>query len=271
MKFYKRFPGDIMKKTSGLTMAQFGAYDRLIDWCYANEKPVDPEEIYTITHAQSPADRKAVDRVLAKFFTLSGDGYRQERIEEVIAEALPKIAAARENGKKGGRPITKPSGLFSETKAETENADFGKAIQSQTSSTKKKKARERAAPLAGPDCPCEVDAAVWSDWLTLRRKKNAPVTDTVVAGAATEAAKAGMSLTDFLRVWCLRGTQGLMADWLKPNESQPQSPSGETAWQRSQRERVAEMTGGLVSRKAPGTAIKTMEVIDAPAPALRVG
>lgn len=170
MKFYKRFPGDIIKKTSGLTMAQFGAYDRLIDWCYANELPIDPEEVYTITHAMTPADRRDVDRVLAKFFTLAEDGYRQERIDEVIAEALPKIEAARENGKKGGRPIgstKKPTGLSEETQQRTEKAVSQKAIQShnQTSPLRSEysEANASAAGAAAVKPPEELTKAeLWS-------------------------------------------------------------------------------------------------------------
>jgi hypothetical protein len=40
----------------------------------------------------------------------------------------------------------------------------------------------------------------------------------VVNGAVSEAAKAGMSLEEFLQVWCRRGSQGLEAEWLKPDE-----------------------------------------------------
>jgi hypothetical protein len=71
---------------------------------------------------------------------------------------------------------------------------------------------------AGPSCPEDVDTQVWSDWLELRRKKRAPVTTTVLDGARSEAGKAGLTFEDFLRVWCRRGTQGLEADWLRPNE-----------------------------------------------------
>lgn len=169
MKFYKRFPGDIIKKTSGLTMAQFGAYDRLIDWCYANELPIDPEEVYTITHAMTPADRRDVDRVLAKFFTLAEDGYRQERIDEVIAEALPKIEAARENGKKGGRPKgtnKKPSGLSEQTNELTEGFDSQKASQSQNkTSPLRSEDSEANASAAGaaPKTPAELTKAeLWA-------------------------------------------------------------------------------------------------------------
>lgn len=126
-----------------------------------------------------------------------------------------------------------------------------------------KPARKRAS---APECPDGVDPQVWSDWLALRKAKKAPVTETVIASSTAEAAKAGLSLESFLRVWCARGSQGLQAEWLKPNERQ--QSTGETAWQRSQRERVAEMTGGLVSAKPPGY---TGQVVEMPNAALKLG
>jgi hypothetical protein len=66
--------------------------------------------------------------------------------------------------------------------------------------------------------PADVEHQTWADWLTLRKAKRAPVTQTTVDGAREEAAKADMSLEVFLKVWCRRGSQGLEADWLKPSE-----------------------------------------------------
>ena len=81
----------------------------------------------------------------------------------------------------------------------------------------KKEARKRAAPV-GAACPEGVGEDVWRDWTALRKAKRAPVSPTVMAEAEREAAKAGMTLEAFLRVWCARGSQGLQADWLKPHE-----------------------------------------------------
>lgn len=72
--------------------------------------------------------------------------------------------------------------------------------------------------------PEGVDPQTWADWLSLRKAKDAPVTVTVLREAAREAAKAGLTLTRFLEIWCARGSQGLQADWLKPNERGP--PNG---------------------------------------------
>lgn len=74
---------------------------------------------------------------------------------------------------------------------------------------------KRAAPLPAPD---DVDAQVWADWLQLRKSKKAPVTETVIKAARSEAVDAGMSFEAFLRIWCARGSQGLQAEWLKPHE-----------------------------------------------------
>lgn len=65
------------------------------------------------------------------------------------------------------------------------------------------------------DRPEGVADAVWQDWLALRSSKKAAVTQTVLAQARVEADKAGMSLNDFLTEWCLRGSQGLKAEWLQ--------------------------------------------------------
>lgn len=128
MKFYKRFPGDITIKTGDLSLVEFGAYDRLLDHYYANEQPIEPKKAYTIARCQTAADRRAVDAVLVRYWTLTASGWVQQRADEMIAEALPKIEAARENGKKGGRPskaklaalasLREPTGLFPETKDE---------------------------------------------------------------------------------------------------------------------------------------------------------
>lgn len=71
---------------------------------------------------------------------------------------------------------------------------------------------------AAQPCPEDVAEQVWADWLDLRKAKRAPVTATVVESAREEAGKAGMTFEAFLKVWCRRGTQGLEAAWLKPDE-----------------------------------------------------
>lgn len=66
--------------------------------------------------------------------------------------------------------------------------------------------------------PSDVTEQTWTDWTALRAKKRTTVSETVLIGARSEAALAGVTLERFLQIWCLRGSQGLEASWLKPNE-----------------------------------------------------
>lgn len=107
--------------------------------------------------------------------------------------------------------------------------------------------RKRSTPAAEVAKPDDVDLQTWTDWLALRKAKRAAVSETVLNGARGESAKAGMTLDAFLQVWCLRGSQGLMADWLRPDERrtasrvQPQSFAQQE--DATRRKRWEEMTG----------------------------
>jgi len=117
-------------------------------------------------------------------------------------------------------------------------------------SDSKEEKSPRKRELALP-CPEDVDEQVWKDWVQLRKGKRATVSLTAVDGARDEAAKAGMTLEAFLRIWCARGSQGLQADWLKPHERGSPQATGETAYQRSMRERMQQIVPAIAAR-APG-------------------
>jgi hypothetical protein len=85
-------------------------------------------------------------------------------------------------------------------------------------------AKKRGTEQSKPD---DVPDQVWSDWLKLRKAKKAPVTGTVVKAAIAEAGKAGMSLADFLSEWCVRGSQGLKAEWLTNGRAPVKAPDSE--------------------------------------------
>jgi uncharacterized protein YdaU (DUF1376 family) len=111
VNYYPRYPADYAAKTLHLSLAEDGAYTRLLDWMYANERPILHENRFRIARATDAKERKIVDRVLNEFFRRDGDAWTHVRVSEEIAHAAPKIAAARQNGKKGGRPPKNPMGF----------------------------------------------------------------------------------------------------------------------------------------------------------------
>jgi uncharacterized protein YdaU (DUF1376 family) len=109
MNYYRRFVGSYKKKTSSLNMTEDGAYTRLLDVYYATEKPLDPAKVNTIARAMTPAERRAVASVVEQYFYLGDDGrLHNEKADEELGVAIPKLEKLREvaqvNGKKGGRP-----------------------------------------------------------------------------------------------------------------------------------------------------------------------
>lgn len=72
-------------------------------------------------------------------------------------------------------------------------------------------ATRRAPPPV--DLLADVDPQVAKDFLAIRKAKRAPLTQTALDGIVKEAAKAGITLTDALRVCCEKGWQSFKAEW----------------------------------------------------------
>lgn len=98
----------------------------------------------------------------------------------------------------------------------------------------------------------DVDKSVWQDFVILRKAKKAPLTKTAVDGLRREADKAGLTLNAAIRVCCENGWQGFKAAWYENMKSKNNKASGETAYQRSMRERVAEFSPSI-AKQAPGS------------------
>jgi len=175
-----------------------------------------------------PADAQVFEQALIDA------GYLQREGEIVIvlgwAEANASLLAAWENGAKGGRPKKnrdkthgKPTGnpavAHGLPGANPDETDKSRE-EKNSSSLRSEEGAQRRRRDPAPTTPEDVDAQVWADWLALRKAKKAPVTDTVIKAARSEAVDAGITFEAFLSIWCARGSQGLQADWLKPQELQ---------------------------------------------------
>lgn len=229
MNYYRRYSGDYLRDTARLSMIEHGAYTLMLDYYYAEESPLplDVDEIYTMVRAMKPADRQAVDKVLAKFFTKADDGYRNKRADAEIETSK----TARDNGKGGGRPPKNITGSGTgsitgkQTKQETESGTetlTGSVHPPTTNHQPPKDQPPDPNPQPRntgglPTCPSHVTPGVWKDYNALRAKKRAPLTQTALDGLQREAGKAGMQLEDAMRMCCERGWISLKADWLKGN------------------------------------------------------
>ena len=108
MNYYERYCGDYQRDTAHLSLAEHGAYTMLLDTYFSVEKPLpsDLPSLYRVCRAMTRLEQQAVKSVVDQFFPVSpADGFRHnQRADREIAKARPKIEAARNNGRKGGRP-----------------------------------------------------------------------------------------------------------------------------------------------------------------------
>jgi uncharacterized protein YdaU (DUF1376 family) len=261
LNYYERHLGDYAKDTGHLSMLEHGAYTLLLDRYYGTERGIPADDAYRQARAKTQAERAAVDAVLREFFTLTDGCWVKTRVEQEIAKAQKRIGSARENGLKGGRPPKEtqqePSGFPVGSDSETQSKALHTPDTRHHSVDKLRKKRASAPP-----CPDGVSDQTWADWLALRSKKRAPVTATVLDEAQRESDKAGMSIEAFLRVWCARGSQGLQADWLRPNER-----ASVTSFSAEKASRYEEMSPGIGAKK-PASA-QPVEVIDVAARFIR--
>jgi uncharacterized protein YdaU (DUF1376 family) len=128
MNYYERYCGDYAKKTARLTLIQHGAYTLLLDEYYSTEEPLPEsfDELYRVCRAMSKPEQEAVRFVAERFFPIGPDGLRHnDRADEMIEKARPKMEAARVNGRKGGRPRKNPVGYVTENPEETQWVSSG--------------------------------------------------------------------------------------------------------------------------------------------------
>lgn len=289
MNYYEHHLGDWAAATGHLTWDEDMAYTRLLRAYYHAERAIPQGQQYRLAKAATPAHRKAVDAVLDEFFELRDGAYHQKRADAEIARYRSKsekakasinarwsrIKSEQETNNEGNTNVSTngyerttevihrapvPRHQTPDTSLQEREEVVGNPPNPPEPETSPKAARKRAAP---PDKPEEVAQQVWDDWLALRVRKRAPVTQTVLDGARSEAQKAGMPLSDFLAVWCTRGSQGLQADWLQGDERRRSAASVETFRERDERlarERYLEMVG-----RSPKPPVALVEVVELPA------
>jgi len=84
---------------------------------------------------------------------------------------------------------------------------------------------------------------VADDWLAVREGKHAKPTETAIAGIEREAVKAGIALTDALRICCERGWASFRAAWIGRDQYDVHGPPASVARDQRDRAMVTALTG----------------------------
>lgn len=176
MIYYKHYIGDFNRHTGHLSVAQDGAYRRLMDHYYSTEcaLPADKNSLYRICGAMEKYERAAVDFVCQQFFSECDGKLFHERVEEEIAIAQKKIEKLRANasagGKQSGETRKEKAKANAEANASQNAEEDAQAKPNKVNSQSQSKANaleKTPAPLALPDWLSPDD---WQRFVEYRRK-----------------------------------------------------------------------------------------------------
>lgn len=87
-QWFSFFPGDYLRDTRGLSLAEHGAYFLLLSELYVRNGeplPANAKQLHTICSAFAKAEKAAVDTVIRRYFEKVDGGYIQGRAMEEIA------------------------------------------------------------------------------------------------------------------------------------------------------------------------------------------
>jgi len=223
MYYYKRNIGDYHKKAGRLSMLEHGAYTLLIDSCYDREKFPTRDEAIGWCWARTDAEIAAVDFVLSKFFELIDGRYVQNRIQEEISEYNDKalknkeIAIARENARKErlSRTVHDSSHSVDDTPPNHKPLTINQEPITNLVITQDKPAKK--PDLDYSQWPSMPSDQTMQDWLAMRKRLKATVSQTVINRFAIELKKAkayGYTVDQCLSECVTRGWRGFEVQWL---------------------------------------------------------
>jgi uncharacterized protein YdaU (DUF1376 family) len=187
MKYFSKHIGDFATATKLLSLAEKGAYNELMDYYYATEKPLpaDLDALCRITGAFSEQERTAVARVVAQFFEEVDGQLFQAKIEEQILAYNEEAEKNRLNGGKGGRPpkprenpVGNPVGSVSDTQSGTQKKANPVTSNHKSLSNDKDKGKRADEPRF--ELPAWIPGDTWADFVAMRKQMRKPMGEAAI-------------------------------------------------------------------------------------------
>lgn len=219
MKFYSFEIGNWDASTKYLNVVEKGVYLELLNAYYTTEKPLSDLFCKRVAIAMQMDLQMdlvcTVFAILEQFFYKTEEGWRHKKCDEVIAKYHDISEKRSESAKKRGKKQTVVMQAQCESKAIAEQLQSNSkpieplSINHNLEDIYKekniKKRSHRSSDIAKPD---DVSEQVWNDFVTLRKTKKAPITETAINGFRKDAEKNGVSLEEVIAFAVKNGYQG---------------------------------------------------------------
>lgn len=188
--------------TAHLTLEEESAYLRLIFYYYDSEKPIAISDLDKVFRkCRIPKDLGCY--ILTEFFQCIDDAHWvHNRCDEEIA----RYHAKKEQASKAGRASAQQRSNRRSTDVQP-IINHKSLIINQESNIKPVK-----KTVAKPEGLSDMS---WSDFLTIRKAKKLPLTQTALNGLEKEAKRANKSLAEVIQICSEKGWAGFKAEWIK--------------------------------------------------------
>ena len=208
MHYYKRNLGDYAKKAGRLSLLQHGSYTVLTDACYDRERFPTLEQAIEWTWAESPEEVNAVKFVLRKFFVLEDGIYIQTRIQEEIAEYHEKSLTNKRIAVE--REINRKNKSTKRVRTVNESPPNHKPLTKNQEPLTNNKIHTHLAMLLDVG----VENQIAKDWLSVRKSKRLPLTQTAFNAISKKITGAGLTINEGIKICVENGWAGFSAEWL---------------------------------------------------------
>lgn len=233
MHYFQFNIGDYASHTSRLTPLEDLAYRRMLDLYYLNEQPLNEcvKEVARELGLSEYADE--VEYVLCKFFTKNENGFSQKRIDLEIkkykSNAKNKSRAGKASAKaravKASSKVTDVEQVLNTTSTDVEQNINHKPlnINHKPSSNKDIVVKTPKFNFKAELIKLGADKQKLDDWMVVRKSKRASNTETALTGFLTQVEKAGITVSEAVKVSAENSWSGFKASWhanIKTDENQ---------------------------------------------------
>lgn len=219
MHYYQFNIGDYIKSTGHLSILEDIAYRRMLDRYYDTENPLIDDIEKLCRFIRMPNNKKETQTILEEFFSLTARGWIQKRALKELKSYSAKAQAARDNGKKGGRPkktqsVKSANPVLTQTKAKQETLN-------KKHKTLNIKNSLRFAPCVTDweswNWPYQPSDEIFSAWLNMRKAKKHTISKLsfkTIGHGLCEAVQQGFTVEQCLTQAEQNGWKGLKASWM---------------------------------------------------------
>lgn len=241
LPYMQLYVADYLADTAHLTTEEHGAYILLLFSYWQTGKPLRSDRLASIARVSNERWTD-VERTLKEFFHVSKGAWTHFRVEA----DLEKVGNKSKKNSDAGKASAKAKALAKQALEEAESTNVATNVSTNVEQTYQRNVNHTRSGDTDTDTDTDIKAKQdqdqktcsaprrnWlnelvelgvmenhaRDWLEVRKVKKAKMTDTALDGIKREAAKAGITIGEAVRICAERSWQGFNASWLdKPGQ-----------------------------------------------------